>query len=206
MTLSDEQIDYVEGQIKEYGITVPDLAESLLDHFCCAIEFEMDQGLPFEEAWRKSSFQICPDNLEEINREVLAINSHQKHHIMKKFVFILGFVSAFIFTVGYWFKTNHWPGANIQMIIGSTAFSLAFLPMYFLMKYRIDQSLKKLKSKSTYILNFALAMTICIAVPYKVMELPGANILFYLNCIIFSGVFLPRVFLNWYRKTGEISA
>ena len=204
--LSDQQIDFVEAEIGKRGITVPDLADSLLDHFCCAIEFEMEQGVDFEAAWRKAYLQVCPDGLEEINREVQHIITHQKHHIMKKFVFILGFVSALIFTVGYWFKINHWPTANVNMVIGSTLFSLGFLPMYFLMKYRIDQGLGKLKAKSSYILDFALALIICVAIPYKIMGLPGAGILFAVNCFVFTLVFLPRVFLTWYKRTGELSA
>lgn len=204
MMLTDRQIDFVEAEIRDRGITYPDLAESLLDHLCCAIEFEMEQGINFNDAWRNAYMQVCPDDLQEINREVLQIITHQKHHIMKKSVFILGFVSALIFTTGYFFKIFHWPTANINMLLGSSLFSLGFLPMYFLLKYRIDQSHGVSKAKSGYVLNFALALTICIGVPYKILDLPAANILFFANCLIFSLVFLPKVFLNWYRGAGEL--
>ena len=200
MMLTDQQIDFIEAEIKARGISVPDLAESLLDHFCCAIEFEMKQGLSFENAWRKTYLQVSPDGLEEINREVQHI-IYQKHHNMKKFVFILGFASAFIFTVGYWFKVAHWPTANFNMVLGSTLFALAFLPMYFLLKYSTDKSLGRAKKKASYILSFALALVICIGIPYKLLELPGENIFFLANCIIFSLIFLPRVFLNWYKDS-----
>lgn len=206
MMLSEIQIDFVEAEIKNRGITNLDLADSLLDHFCCAIEYEMEQGLNFKDAWRKAYLQVCPDGLEEINREVQQIITHQKHHTMKKFVFILGFVSALIFTVGYFFKILHWPTANLNMTIGSTLFSLGFLPMYFLMKYRVDQSLGAVKAKSSYVLNFALVLIICIGVPYKMLELPGSNIIFLVNCLIFSLVFLPKVFLNWYQSAGALKA
>lgn len=206
MMLTEQQLDFLEAQIKERGITDPDLADSLLDHFCCVIEFEMEQGINFEDAWRKAYLQVCPDGLEEINREVLHINAHQKHHIMKKFVFILGFVSALIFTVGYFFKILSWPTANFNMVLGSSLFSLGFLPMYFLLKYRIDQSIGAEKAKSSYVLNFALALIICIGVPYKMLDLPGSNVLFLVNCFIFCLVFLPKVFLNWYHKAGELKA
>lgn len=206
MRLTDQQIDFVEAEIRDRGISVSDLAESLVDHLCCVIEFEMEQGLNFEEAWQEAYLRVCPDDLEEINCEVLQIISHQKHHIMKKFVFILGFVSALIFTVGYFFKILHWPTANFNMMVGSTIFSLGFLPMYFLLKYRVDQSLGAVKAKSTYALNFALALIICIGVPYKLLGLPGANIVFFGNCFIFCLIFLPKVFLNWYGRAGELKA
>lgn len=206
MMLNDQQVAFVEKEIRERGITHPDLADSLVDHFCCVIEFEMEQGINFENAWRKAYLQVCPDGLQEINREVQQIITHQKHHTMKKFVFILGFLSALLFTVGYLFKILHWPTADINMIIGSSVFSLGFLPMYFLMKFRIDQGLGSVKPKSSYMLNFALALIICIGVPYKIMGLPGANFIFFANCFIFTLIFLPKVFLSWYKKAGELKA
>ncbi len=204
--LTDQHIDFVAAEIEARGVTQPDLAESLLDHFCCAIEFEMEHGLSFDDAWRKAYLQVCPDGLKEINREVQHIITHQKHHTMKKFVFILGFLSAFVFAVGYFFKILHWPTANINMTIGSALFSLGFVPMYFLLKYRIDQSQGTAKPKFNYLLDFGLALIICLGVFFKVLDLPGANIIFFANCFLFTLVFLPKAFLGWYKRVGEVKA
>jgi len=204
MMLTDQQIDFVAGEIKNRGISVPDLADSLLDHLCCVIEAEMELGLNFQDAWQKAYLKVCPDDLEEVNREVQQIIIHHKHHTMKKFVFMLGFLSAFLFTVGYFFKILHWPTANLNMIIGSSLFTLGFLPMYFYMLYKMDQDKGVSQSKHRHLLNFALALTICIGIPYKILDLPGSIIIFLGNALIFSLVFLPRVFLNWYARVGKI--
>ena len=204
MILTNHQIDFLEQELQTRGITVPSLAEDLLDHFCCSIEQEMGNGLAFEEAYRKTYLEVCPDGLREINHETQLIVIHQKHSTMKKLVFILGFIAAFTFVTGYIFKLNSWPTANLNMTIGGLLFSLGFLPMYFVLKYRIDQSLNQAKSKGLYVLNFAMVAFICIGGPYKVLDWPGANVVFFGGLLLFLLVFLPKVFLSWYKKTGEL--
>ncbi|HEX2899845.1 MAG TPA: hypothetical protein VHS96_09015, partial [Bacteroidia bacterium] len=133
ITLTDQQLDFLEQEIQQRGISHPELGGQLIDHFACSIEAEMREGLGFHEAYHKVYMQVSPNGLEEIDHSMTLVILHQKYAFMKKFVFLLGFASAFIFGVGYIFKNMHWPTANIQIMLGSVVFTFAFLPLYFLL-------------------------------------------------------------------------
>lgn len=56
---------------------------------------------------------------------------------MSKSVFVLGFLSSFFIGIGFFFKTMHWPMANIMMGVGFVFLNFGFLPSYFYEKYRM---------------------------------------------------------------------
>lgn len=203
ITLTDQQIDFLEQEITHRGISHPDLGHQLLDHFACGIEREMEEGLGFHEAYHKVYMQVSPNGLEEIDHNLTLVIIHQKYSIMKKFVFGLGFASAFIFGVGFIFKSMHWPTANIQIMVGSTLFTLAFLPLYFWLKYRSDKELGRTKPVVNYLLNLLLVMVLALALPYKQFHWTGSEEFFFIAQLLLAFVFFPKVFLGWYKKFSE---
>lgn len=198
--LNDQQLDFLEQEIQNRGITHPDLAASLLDHFACGIEASMGEGLGFHEAYHRVYMQVSPNGLEEIDHSMSLMIIHQKYSIMKKFVFLLGFLSAFLFVIGFTFKNLHYPTADIQIIIGSVTFSLAFLPAYFWIKYMSDKEAGRNKPILGYVVNLALVMLLSLAIPMKQFDFPGAGELFVTCQLLLAFVLFPKVFLGWYRK------
>lgn len=203
ITLTDQQLDFLEQEIAHRGIHHPELGHQLLDHFACGIEREMEEGLGFHEAYHKVYMQVSPNGLEEIDHSLTLVIIHQKYSTMKKFVFGLGFASAFLFGVGYIFKGQHWPSANELILVGAVLFSFAFLPLYFWLKYRADRELGKQKTAISYVLNCLLVMALCVAMPYKQFKWVGHEEIFLIGQLLLAFVFFPKVFLGWYRKFSE---
>lgn len=199
-TLTDQQIDFLEAEIKKHGISHPDLGPQLLDHFACGVEREMDNGLGFHEAYHKVFMEICPTGMHEIEQSYQQVITYLKYLPMKKFVFALGFVSATLFAVGYIFKNMHWPTANMQILIGSSLFAFLFLPLYFILKYNTEKEQGHAKPALNYLFNLILVMILALVVPYKQFNWPGNNEFFLVGQILLAFVFFPKVFLGWYRK------
>lgn len=206
ITLTDQQLDFLEQEIVKRGIRHPDLGGQLLDHFACGIEAEMNTGLGFHEAYYKVYLQVCPSGLEEIDRSWTLVILHQKYSLMKKFVFLLGFAAAFVFGTGYIFKNMHWPTADIQIMVGALVFTFGFLPLYFVLKYQSDKSLGQSKPLINYVGNLLLVMALCFAWPYKQFHWPAANEVFLVGQLLLAFVLFPKVFLGWYRKFNETAA
>jgi hypothetical protein len=199
-SLSDAQVDFLAEELQKRGIEAPGLADSLLDHFCCAIEAKMADGQGFHEAYHQAYMEICPDGLREIEWATRIVTLQHQYSTMKKIVFAVGFAGAFFFANGSFFKNMHWPTANMQILIGGAVFTLAFLPLYFLLKYRADQQLGRVKHPATYALNLALVMVLAAILPYKIMHWPYENVLMVAGQLLLAFVFLPKVFISWYRN------
>jgi hypothetical protein len=69
--------------------------------------------------------------LKENLQVIIKIN-----HIMKRTVYLLGFITSFLISSGLLFKIMHWPGANIMLVIGFAFMNIALLPYYFYHKYK----------------------------------------------------------------------
>lgn len=55
---------------------------------------------------------------------------------MKKAMYVLGSISAFLLVAGLMFKFQHWPGASVMLVTGGVLFNLVFLPMYIAHKLK----------------------------------------------------------------------
>jgi len=133
MTLSEDQIDFIFRDICNNGITDTEIAESLLDHLCCAIERSPAQD--FESAYATAITQFGPDGIPKIQEETIQLLTH-KEETMKKTMFVLGYVAVFLSTTGLLFKLQHWPGAGIMLVVGIALLNFGFLPMYFYDRYK----------------------------------------------------------------------
>ncbi|MBK9449692.1 MAG: hypothetical protein IPN95_09775 [Bacteroidetes bacterium] len=203
ITLTDQQLEFLEQEIQQRGISHPGLGDQLLDHFACGIEDAMEAGLGFHEAYHKVYMQVSPNGLEEIDHSMTLVILHQKYSLMKKFVFSMGFSSAFLFGVGYIFKNMHWPWANIMIMGGALVFTFAFLPMYFRLKYNADKAMGRSKPVLNYVFSLLLVMVLAAVMPYKQFNMPGSSEVFVIGQSLLAFVLFPKVFLGWYRKFNE---
>lgn len=55
---------------------------------------------------------------------------------MKAIMSLLGFVSLFLISTGILFKTMHWPGAGISLVVGVFLLNIGYLPLFFFNQYR----------------------------------------------------------------------
>ena len=120
---------------------------------------------------------------------------------MKKTIYFLGILLINIFTFGAIFKIQHWPGANILLVIGLGLFSGIFLPLAFTNSYKGNGS----KNRQLYISGFLCALICIVGALWKVMHWPGAGWFLIVGVPLPFLYFLP-VYVFHHNKEKEKSS
>lgn len=134
MELTSEQILFIKQDLREKGITMDDLAENLLDHICCTIENGSETDFP--NAYSEALTAFGNGGLKNIQIETILLINLKKEIIMRKTMYFLCYVSAFLISTGLLFKIQHWPGAAIILTVAIVLFNFGFLPVYFYDRYK----------------------------------------------------------------------
>lgn len=116
---------------------------------------------------------------------------------MKKTLKITGLLSASLTILGAIFKTYHWPGAAACYVIGAALFSLIFLPLLIILKFRDDESKKE---KIVFSFGLLLWSAACLGVLFKLMSWPGANMMFRGSVTLFIFLYVPLYYVIGIRK------
>ena len=198
--LSEQEINSLETEIQQSAIASEALKEDLLDHFCCFIEHEMTKGVSFEEAKLNAWQQICPNGMDEIQQETIFLINAKKIIIMKKVMYSIGLLSSISVSIGFLFKLLHWPGGGELSTFGFLGFVLLFIPMLAIDRYKLTLK-KALTEKLKVILGFTSVGITGLAVLFKIMHYPGADILLIVGVLTFSLGFLPFLFFRMYKKS-----
>ena len=200
MALSTQQIEQITYELDFSSLKSKHLKEDLLDHFCCAVEVYMSRKFSFSEAFERAKQDICPDGLEEIQKETIYLLNYKKIKFMKRILFIFGFVFCFLFAIGFMFKTLRWPYGGMMLIIGTLGIGFIFLPLLSIHYYRLKAN-KILSEKMKYVLGTLSAFTFSLSVAFRLLHLPLADITFALSILLFSFGFLPFFFFKMYKKS-----
>ena len=75
LELTEQEIDRISSEIDQQGLTYTQLKNEILDHICCNIEAEMEQGLTFNEAYRKVKSEMGKKRIRQIQDETLYLIS-----------------------------------------------------------------------------------------------------------------------------------
>ncbi|WP_456438646.1 hypothetical protein [Psychroserpens sp.] len=135
MILSDQQIEFIEKNLKLYGVNSKDLREDLLDHICTYIEANDSSDFDFlyQEALQKfggyASFQNLQleTNYQKFAKEIITIN---------KVKFSFGFLVILFLVTGLVFQMMQWPYANAWLLCAILVSVLIILPIHFYAKYK----------------------------------------------------------------------
>ncbi|CAA9527363.1 MAG: hypothetical protein AVDCRST_MAG96-3320 [uncultured Segetibacter sp.] len=202
MKLTDEQVEFIRTEIDKSTLVSPSLKDDLLDHFCCFIEFRLAKGDSFTAAYAYAYQEICPNGLDEIQKETIYLLTSKKVIAMKKLMYFTGLVTSISVSIGWLFKLLNWPGGGDLFTYGFLGFVLIFLPMLAVDRYKLAFN-KVLGERLKVILGFSSAIITGLAVMFKLMHLQGASILLILGTVMFSFGFLPFLFFRMYRKSVE---
>lgn len=202
MKLTDEQIQFIQIKIDASAITLPALKDDLLDHFCCYIEVRLAQGEAFAVAYAQAYQQICPNGLNEIQKETIFLLNSKRMLTMKKLMYFIGLITSVSFSIGWLFKLLYWPGGGDLLTYGFLGFVLIFLPMLAMERYKLAYT-NILGEKLKIMLGFTSTIIIGLALMFKLMHLQGASILLIVGFVLFSFGFLPFLFFRMYRKAVE---
>ena len=198
--ISDNQVDFILEDIKKRGLELEDLQNNLLDHICCIIENEMDPEQDFNEFYKKTISKFYKNKLIEIEEETKDLLTFKNFYIMKRTMKIIGLLSSVFLLFGVFFKLMHWPGASLLVVFGAGLFSLIFLPLMMILKFR-DEGEKK--DKIVFILGLIIGIIAILGMLFKIMHWPYSSILIKLSIGSFIFVFVPVFFINGYRQAEK---
>jgi drug/metabolite transporter (DMT)-like permease len=190
--ISLHHIDQISRDISREEISFSHLLEDLVDHVCCDVEFEMQRGLEFSEAYKKVKLKMGSGRLKEIQRETLySVDTNYRN--MKNLVKISGVAGTIMFGFAALFKIEHWPGAGQMMSIGALFLAFIFLPSALSVLWKETHNRKRL---FLFISAFFAGMLFILGTLFKIQHWPMAGAL--LTLAAFSGIlfFIPALALS----------
>jgi GldM N-terminal domain len=198
-SLTEQQIAFIENDIKVRGITSPDLSIDLLDHICCIIENTRDGYRNFETVYEETLLLFGEKGLKELQDETNRLLTFKHYYIMNSTMKISGYISSLMILSGAFFKFNHWPGANVFMLVGVFLLTVLFLPLLFILKFK--ESAESNRSVALSIIGFVAAFLICIGIFFKIMHWPGAQFMIISGGVLLLLGYLPIYFISIYKNT-----
>lgn len=200
MKVTAEQVTIIRKQVEQSGIINEMLRDDVLDHLCCVVEIKISKGMNFEQALLEASHELAPEGLNEIQRETVFLLNPIKIIRMKKIMYAIGLITSISMTFGLTFKILHMPGADELFNFGFFGFTLVFLPMITIDRYK--QNLHKaMTERLRLIFGFLSAVLIGASVMFKVFHLANADVMLLVGIGIFSFGFLPFLFFSMYKKS-----
>ena len=195
--LTDEQVTYILNDIRRNGVEMEDLQLNLLDHVCCIIEQNLEEGGNFQSFYQQTISRFYNTGLKEIEEETINLLTFKNYYVMKRSMIISGASAAFLLLTGSFFKFMHWPGAAVLLVLGIVFFSMIFLPILLAMKAK---ELKTGTEKLILGIGTFSGILYCLASLFKVQHWPGANVMLFSTLGIILFVLLPLYFFNGIRK------
>lgn len=195
--VTDEQIDFILDNIKANGVTIEDLQYNLLDHICCIVENEMAEDEDFYKFYGTVMPRFFKNELKEIEVETNNLLTFKNYYAMKNTLKISGIISSVLTIFGAVFKVMHWPGAGMLIVLGGLSFTLIFLPLMIVLKFKDEES--KI-SKWVFSFGFLLAMGAGTGTIFKLMHWPYANFLMLWSVTLFVFAYVPLYYITQIRQ------
>ena len=199
LSLTEEQIAFIEKDIRVRGITSPDLSIDLLDHICCLIENELDEYRNFEIVYQQTLLLFGEKGLKEIQDETNRLLTFKHYYFMNSTMKISGYVSSMLILIGSFFKFQHWPGANVMIVVGVFFLATLFLPLLFILKFKSTE--ENNRSIVLSIIGFISSLLICVGILFRILHWPGARIMIIIGCVLLLLGYLPIYILSIYKNT-----
>ena len=196
-SLGDIEFDFIRSDLKSRGIVSEDLRDNLLDHICCIIENEITVEDDFKEFYEGILPRFFEKELSEIQAETTNLLKFKNFYTMKKILNFSGIATVVLTILGALFKSMHWPGAAMLIILGGFSFSIIYMPLLIVLKLKDDES--KI-DKLVHSFGLILAIFLTAGVLFKIMRWPYANNLMFYSTLLFTFIFVPIYFLTRFRR------
>lgn len=182
-------IERIAGDVRSQEIIFPLLADELIDHICCDVEYEMDNGLSFSEAYARVRQKIGKRRLKEIQEETLYATD-SKYRIMKTTMKFSAVAGTILFGVAAMFKIQHWPGAGIMLTLGALILTFLFMPSALVVIRKESGSRKRL---ILFISAFLSAGLFIAGILFKIQHWNGAGPLLIMAGIVVVFLLIPSL-------------
>jgi hypothetical protein len=156
-SITDQQIDFIQCDIRNLGIVTESLQQNLLDHICIIIEQNLNDNENFEEFYNSTIKRFYRQELKELEEEtIFLLDSKGLFTLLSRNQFFLLlftlFIGPFIAYDLFWYiNSNQTNGFNIPFEVWGAAvvyplFPLLVLLVLFLTPDRLDPLIPR-KSK-----------------------------------------------------------
>jgi hypothetical protein len=190
--LSFQNIEDISLDIRRQEIVFSHLADELIDHLCCDVENEMQNGLNFTEAYKRVKKRMGPGRIKKIQEETLyAVDS--KYRKMKNTMKISGIAGTIMFGFATLFKIQHWPLAGPMLLLGALVLAFIFMPSTLVVLWKETHNSKKL---FLFISGFVTGMLFIFGTLFKIQHWPQAGIILSLSVLVAIFFFIPSLVLN----------
>ena len=190
--LNLHHIDQITRDVRLQEIGFSHLFHDLVDHICCDIEYEMQQGVSFDEAYRKVKAKIGFRGLRKIQEDTLyAVDN--KYRNMKKLMKISGVAGTVMLGFAAIFKINHWPLAGMLITLGAFVLSFLFLPSALVVLWKETKNQKKL---ILFISAFIAGVAFIFGMLFKIQHWPGANLAILVGLVTGAFLFVPSLLIQ----------
>lgn len=196
-SLGDEEVDFILDDLNSKGIVLPDLQDNLLDHICCIIENEITAEDDFYAFYEKVLPQFFKENLKEIQIETDNLLKFKYFYTMKKLLKFSGILTVVLIVIGNIFKSFHLQGAGLLLLLGGFSFSIIFLPLLILIKFKDDESKT---DKVVFGIGLLLGMFMSIGLFFKLMHWPYATNLMMYSTLLFTFLYAPLYFITRVKR------
>jgi hypothetical protein len=194
--VTDDQVDYILNDLEKKGIVTEDVRYNILDHVCCIIENEMSVEMNFYEFYKETIAKFYKKELCEIEAETQVLLTFKNYYAMKRTLKISGITSIILILLGIIFKSLHLQGAGVIIVLGLLFFSLVFIPLNIVLKFKDDD---EKSNRLIMTVGMLAASAASMGVLFKIMHWPYANVLMFSSLLVFMIVFIPIYFIVKYR-------
>jgi len=199
--LNLHNIERIARDVKRQEIVFSFLADELIDHICCDVESEMENGLTFQEAYSRVKQKFSARRLKEIQEETLyAIDT--KYRFMKNTMKISGVIGTVLFGFAALFKIQHWAGAGIMLTLGALILAFVFMPSALGVIWKETHNRNKLV---LFISAFLSAGFFITGVLFKIQHWSGSSVILVLAHIIIVLLLIPSLLTAGLRQTENTS-
>lgn len=196
--LTIKNINIIIEEVSHAGITLSHLRDELIDHICCQVEGDMQQGLTFEDAYKKTKEVVGNKQLKKIQEDTLFLID-KKYRLMKKTMKVIGWISMSMITVGALFKIQHWPGAGLLLVFGFLFLGAIFFPSSL---WVLKKESKLKGSLFIYLISMLGGIVLIFGILFKVQHYPGAGILLTIGFLSIALLLIPAILFSKLRDEG----
>jgi len=177
-------IDQISSDVKMQEIGFAHLFHDLVDHICCDVEYYMQQGMSFDDAYNMVKAKIGFRGLRKIQEDTLYVVD-SKYRNMKKLMKISGVAGTVLLGFAAIFKISHWPLSGVLVTLGALILAFLFLPSALTVLWKETKNQKKL---FLFISAFISGVSFIFGMVLKIQHWPGAS--WVISFGLLSGIFL----------------
>lgn len=200
--LTDPNVEFITHVINSSKIESIEMREDLIDHFCCAIEEEMNKGLSFEQSYDKAYHNICPDGFDEIQQETVYLLTFKNLKAMKRLMYFSGYLALIGITTTLFLRLSDVRYGGISFLLTAAILIFIFLPSLFMNLYKRELT-KSISEKLKYIFGFIGVELLLVFAIFRMNHWPWSTSIFLAAIVIINFAFFPFLFFKMYRKSVE---